>query len=227
MYDDDDDDDDRSKATQDHRILSVKCVTCRIDDGSSTSSMMDQSSCEECYYISLCDSRGYLTVALLTHTLSVSKEKEKDEEEEGRCFCFQVLYEVQASVCPLLSSDLLMIRASTLASGGRSSSNSIDYLLVFVGDTAGMVSVWLVKSSIHSSSSSSSRSIKLVQLEHYSAHDMGTNCIAAAVVNSDMQHHQHRSCLLHVVVVSGGDDQALTCSRLVVSLSEVGFSIIT
>jgi hypothetical protein len=168
-----------------------------------------------------------------------------------RCFCFQVLYEVQASVCPVLSSDLLMISASALASGDHNSS-VIDYLLVFVGDTAGMVSVWLVRSysSIHTSSSSSihtsssySRSIKLVQLEQYSAHDMGANCISAAIVPRDMQqpcllhsqeggtcHHNHRCCCSwHVVVVSGGDDQALTCSRLVVSVSassadEVGFN---
>lgn len=156
-----------------------------------------------------------------------------------RCFCFQVLYEVQASVCPVLSSDLLMISAS--ASGDRSSS-VIDYLLVFVGDTAGMVSVWLVRSSsIHTSSSS--RSIKLIQLEQYSAHDMGANCISAAIVPSDMQqpcllhppeggtchHHDRCCCSWHVVVVSGGDDQALTCSQLVVSVSassadEVGFN---
>lgn len=178
-------------------------------------------------------------MALLTHTLSPAIEKEEEGKEMVRCFCFQVLYEVQASLCPVLSSDLLMISAS--ASGDLNSCSVIDYLLVFVGDTAGMVSVWLVRSS---SIYTSSRSIKLIQLEQYSAHDMGTNCISAAIVPNDMQqpcllhppeggtchHHHHRCCCSwHVVVVSGGDDQALTCSRLVVSVSassadEVGFN---
>ena len=177
-------------------------------------------------------------MALLTHTLSADIEEEEGKEMV-RCFCFQVLYEVQASLCPVLSSDLLMISAS--ASGDLNNCSVIDYLLVFVGDTAGMVSVWLVRSS---SIPTTSPSIKLIQLEQYSAHDMGTNCISAAIVPGDMQqlcllpppeggtchHHHHRCCCSwHVVVVTGGDDQALTCSRLVVSVSassanEVGFN---
>ena len=178
-------------------------------------------------------------MALLTHTLSADIEEEQEGKEMVRCFCFQVLYEVQASLCPVLSSDLLMISAS--ASGDLNNCSVIDYLLVFVGNTAGMVSVWLVRSSsIHTTSPS----IKLIQLEQYSAHDMGTNCISAAIVPGDIQqqcllpppeggtchHHHHRCCCSwHVVVVSGGDDQALTCSRLVVSVSassanEVGFN---
>jgi len=147
-------------------------------------------------------------VALLTRPLSVVVEVTED-----RCFCFQILYEVQASMCPVLSSDLLSIRGT---------GDSFDFLLIFVGDTAGMVSAWLVKSSILTSRK------KLIQLDHFNAHCMGTNCISAVaiVVPSDMQSCLHSSevgtpsgSFWYVTVVSGGDDQALTCSRVVLSLS--------
>lgn len=119
-----------TKATQDHRILSVQCTY--LDCGASGPvKNHPEGVYVERYLVLLCDSRGSATIGMFEHApLSAAPATGVSAAAATLHAQFTVIQQLQPSQCPLLSSALL------LAPGGA--------LAVF-GDTAGVISVWHVR----------------------------------------------------------------------------------
>ena len=181
-----------SEATQDHRILtlSICCTT------------------NATFHIILCDSRGI--VSLIIFDLDSSDDKVKTLEN------------FKGSEHPLISSDMHILKYqdghSVLKRKCEENENrnvrehsKPDQLLPIVfcalGDTAGLVSVWLLKGS--RSMPEAALDIPFLRnsmcLFSYQAHSMGANTTHIVDMEENMYEHPVKS----ILVFSGGDDQSI------------------
>jgi WD40 repeat protein len=116
-----------SKATQDHRILSVQCAYLEQATLSLAHADLREDIVVERYAILLCDSRGAAVLGVFEHGVSDTRAPVPGRVRHN---AFHVLQQIQPSQCPVLSSSLLL-----------SESGDARVVAIF-GDTAGTVSVW-------------------------------------------------------------------------------------
>lgn len=198
-------------ATQEHRALGVVCTvlspyssyyTCvnnimgnkHTNDDSHDGKLVETVQVDTRYLIVICDSRGICTTGVYS----------------ARKKCFQIIEEVQCSDFPLLCCDMISFPCgSSLVDGYH------DAMLVSVGDTSGIVTVWLLPKGREIASRSHAAPVASTDLQNssvcvfsYSAHSMGANTISCVRNSRD----RVDAYTYEWVMVSGGDDQSLcTC----------------
>eukprot|EP01039_Chlorochromonas_danica_P003286 gene3286-3604_t len=174
-------------ATQDHRILAVRCLYLGVTNES-------QSEAVHHYGLFLADSRGILTILKFQHSFECC---ELIPSTVSR------LFEVEVSDCPLLSCSSLLLQPFRMEEEG------IRTIVCCVGDTKGAVHTLALPLQ------SSSAGLKLAAPSHImsqSPHSMGTN--NTDLVLLDSVNLEQYGGVFELLVGSCGDDQALCFQRL-------------